>query len=122
MGQGVVPENVQGKPGELKKQADMNQVTPEGWIKDSGENFKVKLSGDCDKSPTWYNLGIFKDYEKGGYLENDQVETGVCRGGGISQRLKIRQAISNSHLETPAKATKLFGCENQDRIIQAIPS
>ena len=44
--------------------------------------FRVKLSGDCDKSPTGYNLGIFKDYEKGeGYLENDQVEPGVRRGG-----------------------------------------
>ena len=65
---------------------------------------------------------FFKDYEKGGYLENDQVEPGVCREGGISQRPEVRQAISNSQLETPSKATKLFGCESQDRIIQAIPS
>ena len=40
---------------------------------------------------------------KRGYLENDEVEPGVCRGGGISQRPKVLQAISNSQLETPAK-------------------
>ena len=59
---------------------------------------------------------------KSGYLEKDQVEPGVCRGGGISQRLEMLQAISNSQLETPAKTTKLFDCESQDKIIQAIPS
>ena len=45
----------------------MNQVTPEEWIKFKipGRLFRIKLSGDCDKSPTGYNLGMFKDYEKG---------------------------------------------------------
>ena len=42
--------------------------------------FRVKLSGDCDKSPTGYNLGILRTMKRG-YLENDQVEPGVCRGG-----------------------------------------
>ena len=49
---------------------------------------------------------------KRGYLENDQVEPGVCRGGGISKRPEVLQAISNSQLETRAKAAKLFGCES----------
>ena len=36
---------------------------------------------------------------------------------GIPQRPEALQAISNSQLETLAKAAKLFGCESQ-----AIPS
>ena len=38
LGHGVVPENVQRKTWGIERQADMNQVTPEGWIKDTGEN------------------------------------------------------------------------------------
>ena len=62
-------------------------------------------------------IWVFLRTMKRGYLENDQVEPGVRRGGGISQRPEVLQAISNSQLETPAKAAKLFGCESQ-----AIPS
>ena len=30
--------NCSGKTGGIEKQVDMNQVTPEGWIKDTVEN------------------------------------------------------------------------------------
>ena len=44
LGNGVVLENVRGKPGELKKKhADLNQVTPEGQIKDAGETVQCKI-------------------------------------------------------------------------------
>ena len=47
-------------------------------------------------------IWVFLRTMKRGYLENDQVEPGVCRGGGISQRSEVLQVISNSQLETPA--------------------
>ena len=63
--------------------------------------FRVKHSGNCDESKG--TIWEFLRTMKRGYLENDQVEPGVCRGGGISQRPKVLQAINNSQLETPAK-------------------
>ena len=53
-----------GKTWGIEKQVDMNQVTPEEWIKDTGETVQSNFLGIA-LSPTGYNLGIFKDYEKG---------------------------------------------------------
>ena len=47
-----------GKTWGIEEQVDMNQVTPEGRIKDIGENVQSQLSGDCDES-NWVQSGNF---------------------------------------------------------------
>ena len=39
-----------GKAWGIEDYVDMNQVSPEGWIKDTGENVQIN-SGDGDKIP-----------------------------------------------------------------------
>ena len=102
-----------GKKWGIEEHVDLNQVNPEEWNKDTGGNVQSN-SGEWDKSPSGNHQGIFKDSVRG-YLEYDQVEPGVCQGGGISQRPENLQTMSQ--LDTTASAAKLLGCKSQEKLV-----
>ena len=61
-----------GKTWGIEKQVDMNQVTPEEWIKDTGVTVQSQTFWGL-LGTIWVCLRTMKR----GYLENDQVEPGV---------------------------------------------